>query len=159
MSTTIADTPPTTIQSKLGWAFSLYAGVFAFLYSILIFSPLSGLPFAAISAVSAFICVRIASWLASYFGRSGYGLVACVITAFLFPLVPPLVVMSGALHERLTEPSISSTFVEFGELSAAYYLIGFIYAAPAVLAGTATFQLALVIVRKLRWLTFDQLWI
>ena len=159
MSTTIADATPTGIQPKLGWAFSLYAGVFAFLYSILIFSPLSGLPFAAIAAVSAFVCVRIASWLASYFGRSGYGLVACVITALLFPLVPPLVVMSGGLHERLTDPSISSTFSEFSRLSAIFYLVGIMYAAPAVLAGTATFQLALLVARKLHWLSFEQKWI
>ena len=159
MSTTIADTPPSGMQSKLGWAFSLYAGVFAFLYSILIISPLSELPFAAIAAVSALIMVRIASWLASYFGRSGYGLVACIFATILFPLVPPIVVMSGGLHEQLTTTATSSEFFEFVQLSAVYYFIGIIYAAPATFAGTATFQLALVIVRKLRWLTFDQLWI
>jgi hypothetical protein len=159
MSTTIAGTPPPNIQSKLGWAYSFYASVFAFLFSILIFSPLSGVPFAAIAAISALIMVRIASWLASYFGRSGYGLVACIFATILFPLVPPIVVISGGLHEQLTTAATSSEFFEFVQLSAIYYLAGIIYAAPATFAGTATFQLALVIVRKLRWLTFDQLWI
>ena len=158
MSTTITDTLPSNIQSQLGWAYSLFAGVFAFLFSILIFSPVSGVQFAAIAGVSAIICVRIASWLASYFGRSGYGLVACIISTILFPLVPPIVVMSGGIYERLTgSPTLD--FSDYAGLSVIYYLAGIIYASPATFAGTAIFQLALVAVRKIRWLSFQQRWL
>lgn len=159
MSTTIADTPQTNIQSRLGWAYSLYACVFAFLFSVLIFSPLSGVPFAAIAAISALVCVRIASWLASYFGRSGYGLVACIISTVIFPLVPPIVVMTGGAYELLIESGTSQALFEYTNLSAIYYLVGIIYTAPATFSATAIFQLALLLMRKLRWLSFEQKWI
>jgi hypothetical protein len=146
-------------QSALAWAYSLYAGVFAFLFSILIFSPVSGVRFAAIAAVSALVCVRIASWLASYFGRSGYGLIACVITAFLFPMVPPLFVIFGVVEERLTELSSNITILEYAKLCVIYYLLGIIYAAPAAFVATLIYNLALVAVRKMQWLAVQQRWI
>ena len=159
MSTTIADAPQANIQSRLGWAYSLYAGIFAFLFSILIFSPVSGAPFAAIAAISAFICARIAGWLASYFGRSGYGLVACVITAFLFPMVPPLFVIFGVVEEQLSELSSSITILEYAKLCVIYYLLGIIYAAPAAFVATLIFNLALAAVRRMQWLAVQQRWI
>ena len=159
MSTTITDITPSNIQSKLGWAYSIFAGVFAFLFSIFIFSPLSGVPFAAMAAVGAFISVRIASWIASYFGRSGYGLVACIFATILFPLVPPVVVMSNGIYELLTGSPGSVGFSGYAGLSVIYYFVGIIYAAPATFAGTAIFQLALVALRKIHWLSFEQLWI
>jgi len=146
-------------QSALAWAYSLYAGVFAFLFSILIFSPLSGVPFAAIAGVSAVICARIAGWIASYFSRSGYGLVACVITAFLFPMAPPLFVIFGVVEERLTEPSSSITILEYAKLCVIYYLLGIIYAAPAAFVATLSYNLALAAVRRMQWLAVQQRWI
>ena len=146
-------------QSALAWAYSLYAGVFAFLFSILIFSPLSGVPFAAIAGVSAVICARIAGWIAYYFSRSGYGLVACVITAFLFPMVPPLFVIFGVVEERLTEPSSSITILEYAKLCVIYYLLGIIYAAPAAFVATLSYNLALAAVRRMQWLAVQQRWI
>jgi hypothetical protein len=159
MSTTIADTPPSNIQSKLGWVYSLYAGVFAFLFSILIFSPLSGVPFAAMAAVGAFVSVRIASWFASYFGRSGYGLVACIFATALFPLVPSIVVMFNGVLEFFTDSLTAAEFGGYTKLSGIYYVLGIIYAAPATFSGTAIFQAALFVVRKLRWLAFEQRWL
>jgi hypothetical protein len=146
-------------QSALAWTYSLYAGVFAFLFSILIFSPLSGVPFAAIAGVSAVICARIAGWIASYFSRSGYGLVACVITAFLFPMVPPLFVIFGVVEERLIEPSSSITILEYAKLCVIYYLLGIIYAAPAAFVAILSYNLALAAVRRMQWLAVQQRWI
>lgn len=159
MTLTLPEDRPDISQSMLAWAYSIYAGVFAFLFSIFIFSPLSGARFAAMSAVSAFICVRIASWLASYFGRSGYGLVACIIATVVFPLVPPIVVMTGGAYEFLIESGTGQGLLEYTNLSAIYYLAGVIYTAPATFSATAIFQLALFLVRKLRWLNFEQKWI
>ena len=156
MSSVLAATPSTITQSKLGWVFSLYAGVIAFLFSILIFSPLSGIPFALITAGSALVCTRIASWVASYFGWSGYGLIACILTTILFPLVPPIVVMTAGLSEYF---SIPGSFSEYTNLSATYYMAGIIYTAPATFAGTAIFQAALSCARKLDWLSLEQRWI
>jgi hypothetical protein len=159
MSTTTADIAPSNIQTKLGWIYSLYACVFAFFFSILIFSPVSGAAFAAMAAVSAFVCVRIASWLSSYFGRSGYGLVACVIATILFPLVPPIVVMSGGINELLSGSPTSIKLSDYARLSAVYYFVGIVYAAPATFSATAIFQLALAAARNRHWLSFEQKWI
>lgn len=146
-------------QPLLAWVYSLFAGIFAFLFSILIFSPLSGVPFAAIAAVSAFVCARVASWIAVRYGRSGYGLVTCIITMFLFPLVPPLVVITGAVEEKFTEFSSSVTIFEYAKICVIYYLFGLIYAAPAALAGTLVYNLALAAIRKMQWLSVRQRWI
>jgi hypothetical protein len=156
MSSVPVATPSANIQLKLDWIFSVYAGVFAFLFSILIFSPLSGIPFALIAAGSALVCTRIASWIASSFGWSGYGLIACILTTILFPLVPPIVVMAAGLSEYFSEPG---TFSEYSVLSATYYLLGIIYTAPAALAGTAIFHAALLCARKLHWLSLEQRWL
>jgi hypothetical protein len=143
----------------LEWAYSLYAGIFAFLFSVFIFSPVSGVRFAAIAAVSAFVCVRIASWIASRFGRSGYGLIACVIAIIAFPLVPPLFVIFGAVEEHLTDFSNGITIFEYAKLCVIYYLLGIIYTAPAAFVATLIFDLALAVARKLRWLSFEQRWL
>jgi len=150
----------TDYQSRLAWAYSLYAGAFAFVFSIAYFSPLSGVQFAALAGLSALVCARIAAWIAGYFGRSGYGLVACAITAILFPLVPPAVTVFYFVLDYFQSGILTGTTIkEYAVLFSLYYIIGIQYAAPAALAATLIFHLALVAIRKQQWLTFQHRWI
>jgi len=146
------------IQAKLGWVYSLYAGIFAFLFSLFFFSSGSGAGFALLAGASALVAARLAAWIAGYFGRSRYGLIACAITAILFSLTPLgfLIVFSSS-DLFGTEPI--ATLAEFLKLMVLFFVIGIAYAAPAALAATLVFHLALVIVRKQRWLAFEQQWL
>ena len=143
-------------QSALAWTYSFFAGVFAFAFSLYFFSPASGPQFAALAAVCAFICARIAGWLASYSGNSGYGLVTCIITSFIFPLVPPLVAVTYMVRsETLTDATIAEYVVTF----VLYYIFGIQYAAPAAFAATLIYNVALAVVRRTRWLAVQQRWL
>ncbi len=146
-------------QSRLAWAYSLYAGIFAFLFSLFIFSPLSGAGFAAIAGVSALICARLAGWIAAYFGRSTYGLVACAITAILFSMVPLLFTLYYSGMDYFPTAAPASEIMDFSVLLSLYFIFGIIYAAPAALIATFAFQLILLIARKQQWLVFQQRWL
>ena len=61
MSSSSIVVPTPGIQAKLGWVFSLYAGVFAFLFSLFIFSPGSGTGFALLAGASALVTARLAN--------------------------------------------------------------------------------------------------
>jgi hypothetical protein len=153
MSSSSIVVPTPGFQAKLGWIFSIYAGVFAFLFSLFWFSPASGVQFALFAAVSALVTARLAAWIANYFGRSRYGLIACLITAVLFSMVPLAFIIANTGEEFFVSP------FEYMSLLRLYFAIGIFYAAPAALAATLVFHLALVVVRRRQWFVFEQRWL
>lgn len=152
----------TDYQSRLAWACSAYAGLFAFAYSIAVFSPESGLPFAALAGVTAFLCAQIAGKTAGYFGRSRYGFIACAITVVLFSLVPSAAIIFYLTVDYLQTgiETPETTIRDYTKLIVLYFAIGLRYfAAPAALVATLIFHLALFVIRKQQWLAFQQRWI
>ena len=103
------DTPDTHYQTVLAWAYSAYGSVFAFLFSLYYFSPVSGVAFALMAGAAAFVCARIAGWIAGYFGRSGYGLIACLLVAILFPSVPPLMTIFYEARDYIQTGELTCT--------------------------------------------------
>src|SRR5262249_3818618 len=94
---TLASTGPNPMQSsdrqeqsRLAWYYSFLVGLFGFAVSLFVYFSLLGIPMAALAGASALLGARVGGWLASLDGRSRYGLVACLFTILISPLMPPM---------------------------------------------------------------------